>query len=173
MWKSFYSEIGELMIQESTNDTATRGYIERLERLRHLMTSSSLEMIAIVPGPTLQYLCGVSWHLSERPLIAFFPAQGDPAMIIPILEIPKIQDVAPFPIRFFIYTDVEGYVPAFEQACRGSQGCAGSALQGRDGPPGNIGIRQVAAQRHERDYRGTRAQPSRGVDTAIVSLRQC
>src|SRR5258708_2288865 len=99
-------------------NTATRGYIERLERLRHLMTSSGLEMIAIVPGPTLQYLCGVSWHLSERPLIAFFPAQGDPAMIIPILEIPKIQDVAPFPIRFFIYNDVEGYVPAFEQACR-------------------------------------------------------
>src|SRR5262249_20654246 len=59
-----------------------------------------------------------SYHLSERPILLIIPAEGDAAMIIPTLEVPKIIDALPFPIRFFSYNDGEGYRPAFEQSCK-------------------------------------------------------
>ena len=90
----------------------------RLDKLRALAQEANLDAVALVPSPTLTYITTVSYHLNERPLLLIIPAAGDAAMIIPTLEVPKIVDVAPFPIRFFSYTDGEGYRPAFDQACK-------------------------------------------------------
>ncbi len=90
----------------------------RLDRLREIARSAGLDGVAFVPGSSLYYLTRASFHLMERPTILLVPAAGDPAMIIPGLEVSKLADNPPFPIRFFSYTDAEGYLPAFEQVCK-------------------------------------------------------
>src|SRR5256885_10066923 len=88
----------------------------RLNRLKEIARSAALDGVAFVPGSNLFYLTGARFHLMERPTILLIPTESNPAMIIPSLEVSKIADDAPFPIRFFSYTDAEGYMPAFEQA---------------------------------------------------------
>lgn len=100
---------------------------ERMERLRQIVREGGYEAAALNPSPTLKYLTKISYHLSERPVILFIPAHGDAAMIIPQLELPKIADNPPFPTRFFSYTDTDGYLGAFEQACK-ALGLAGKRL---------------------------------------------
>src|SRR5215813_512700 len=97
----------------STMNTLTE---TRLSKLRELIQEASYDAVVLVPGSTLRYLTSVSYHLSERPILLIIPTVGDAAMIIPTLEVPKIIDVLPFPIRFFSYTDSDGYRPAFDQA---------------------------------------------------------
>jgi Xaa-Pro dipeptidase len=99
----------------STTDTVTTA---RLEKLRRVVQQSGFYAVALVPGPTLAYVTKISYHTNERPLILFVPTEGDPAMIIPTLEVPKIADNPPFPIRFFSYSDSDGYRGAFEQCCK-------------------------------------------------------
>src|SRR5258707_12171628 len=107
------------MTSPSTINTAINtAFGLRLEKLRTIAQHSNFDAVALVPGPTLMYLTGVSYHLSERPIVLFIPTSGDPAMLIPTLEVPKIVDAAPFPIRLFSYSDNDGYHPAFEQVCR-------------------------------------------------------
>jgi Xaa-Pro dipeptidase len=92
------------------------GALPRLAKLRQI--AGDADVIGLIPGPSLTYLTGVSYHLNERPLILLVPREGDPGLIINALEVVKIADAAPFPIRFFTYTDTEGPLPAFEAACR-------------------------------------------------------
>ncbi|MCC7446398.1 MAG: aminopeptidase P family protein [Anaerolineae bacterium] len=93
--------------------------LPRLAKLQAIIRQAGLDAAAFVPGPNIFYLTGVSFHLSERPTILIVPATGEAAMILPSLEMPKIVDAAPFPMRFFSYTDSEGAQPAFERACQG------------------------------------------------------
>jgi Xaa-Pro dipeptidase len=147
-------------MQTVTSTTST--LTARLEKLRRAVQSSNYAAIALVPGPTLTYLTGVSYHLSERPLVAFFPAEGDPVMIIPALELPKIADVAPFPIRFFSYTDSEGYHPAFEQACKALH------LEGKRVGVEGLKMRVLEGQTIQRYAVGSTVLAS---DETIISLR--
>src|SRR5258708_19840074 len=101
----------------STIDTAINSVFGlRLDKLRNIAQQNSFDVVALVPGPTLMYLTGVSYHLSERPIVLFIPSVGDTAMLIPALELPKIKDAAPFPIRFFSYPHTAAYHPPFEHA---------------------------------------------------------
>ncbi len=90
----------------------------RLDKLQQKLLAADYDAAALVPGPTLTYLIGLSFHLSKRPLVLFVPSAGEPSLIIPLLETPRIQDRLPFPVRFFTYSDAEGYHPAFERACQ-------------------------------------------------------
>jgi Xaa-Pro dipeptidase len=90
----------------------------RLDKLQQKLRESGYDAAAIVPGPTLTYLIGISFHLSKRPLVLFIPASGEPSLIIPLLEVPRVQDKLPFPVRFFTYSDADGYHGAFGQACQ-------------------------------------------------------
>ena len=47
--------------------------IERIDKLVERMFHHGLDCVAIVPGPTMIYLTGLDFHLSERPIVAFFP----------------------------------------------------------------------------------------------------
>ncbi len=98
--------------------TSTTGTVTRLSRLQQIARDAGVDTVALVPGANLIYLTGASFHLMERPLIAFIPAAGEPTVIIPTLELSKITDLAPFPMRFFSYGDTDGYLGAFEQACK-------------------------------------------------------
>jgi Xaa-Pro dipeptidase len=134
----------------------------RLERLRRLIRQEKLDAVAFVPGPNLAYLTGVYWGLSERPLIAFFPAEGDPALALPILEMPKIESKAPFPLRFFTYTDTEGYEPALHSACQ-ALGLSGKRI-GVEG----LKMRVLEGQVIQKDAPGSIVESA---DEALMALR--
>lgn len=88
-----------------------------MSRIRRLDTAG-VDCIALVPGPNMVYLTGLHFHLSERPVMAFFPASGQPALLAPAFEAIKTEH-APQPIdwRLFTYTDEDGPDAACARAC--------------------------------------------------------
>lgn len=88
-------------------------YSERCQRLVEEMSAQNLDAMAIVPGPNLLYLTGLSFHLSERPIVALFTADGQPALILPQLEAVRVEQDD---IDLFSYTDEEGHSIAFRRA---------------------------------------------------------
>ncbi|KPV52178.1 hypothetical protein SE17_17030 [Kouleothrix aurantiaca] len=61
----------------------------RIERLTAALPQGGMDVLAVVPGPNMRYLAGLDMHMNERVAIAFFPADGTPAMVLPALEPPR------------------------------------------------------------------------------------
>ncbi len=80
----------------------------RIERLTAALQQGGMDVLAVGPGPNMRYLAGLDIHMNERVAIAFFPAEGTPAMVLPALEQPRAEAQARFPIRFYPWTDSEG-----------------------------------------------------------------
>jgi Xaa-Pro dipeptidase len=88
---------------------------ERLSRLRIVMRDAGVAALAVVPGANLRYLAGLELHMNERLTIAFFPEQGEPAMVLPALEAPRARTQAQFPMRFYTWDDAEGPYGALQR----------------------------------------------------------
>ncbi|MBM2848991.1 MAG: Peptidase, partial [Anaerolineales bacterium] len=93
-------------------------YLARLQRLKAALAAANLDCAAAIAGPNLYYLTGLSFHLSERPTVGFFPVSGDPVLVAGNLEESKITSGAPYPVRHFVYTDADGPGAAFREAAR-------------------------------------------------------
>jgi Xaa-Pro dipeptidase len=91
---------------------------KRLQGLRQRQATDGLDCVALVPGANLRYLTSLNLSLSERPFVFFFPREGRPASILPILEAPRIEAHLTFEAELFTYSDEEGPQLAFERACR-------------------------------------------------------
>lgn len=91
-------------------------HLARLQRLKAALAAASLDCVAAIAGPNLYYLTGLSFHLSERPTVGFFPRAGDPVIVAGNLEESKIKSKAPYPVRAFYYTDAAGPAAAFREA---------------------------------------------------------
>ena len=91
-------------------------YQDRLSRLTELASAHGFDVVALVPGPNLFYLTGLSFHLSERPVVLFCPVDGTPAIVLPALEAAKVEQT-PVELDTFPYTDEDGYTVAFQGAC--------------------------------------------------------
>ncbi|HEX6387183.1 MAG TPA: Xaa-Pro peptidase family protein [Anaerolineae bacterium] len=90
---------------------------QRLDKLTKQILAHGVDGIALVPGPNMVYLSDIHSHLSERPIVLFFPADDEPAIIIPVLEAMKARDAGIPEARIFAWSDEEGYTGAFQQAC--------------------------------------------------------
>lgn len=64
---------------------------DRLRRLRRLLREGNWSAAALMPGPNLYYLTGLSFHLMERPVLGLFPIEGRPRLIVPRLETEKAR----------------------------------------------------------------------------------
>ena len=91
-------------------------YTHRLSRLIEQAAAHGLDALALVPGPNLFYLTGLSFHLSERPIVALLPVDAPPVIVLPALEAAKVEQTT-VALDVFPYTDEEGYTPAFQSAC--------------------------------------------------------
>jgi Xaa-Pro dipeptidase len=89
-------------------------YPSRVQAILDLAQAEGLDALALVPGPNLTYMSGLGFHLSERPIIAFFTTDGRVALVLPDLEAGKAETAG---IRTFSYTDDEGYALTFHEAC--------------------------------------------------------
>jgi Xaa-Pro dipeptidase len=90
-------------------------YSSRLATLRHLQTANGVECVALVPGANLRYFTGLAGHLSERPTVAFIPAQRRLAVVLPELEAPAAHSQLPPDAQLFTYRDEEGHEHVFHQ----------------------------------------------------------
>jgi len=74
--------------------------------------AAGLDALALVPGPNLRYATGLSFHLSERPIVALLPVDAQPSIVLPEFEAGKADG-----FTTFTYTDEDGYAMAYSQAC--------------------------------------------------------
>ncbi len=74
----------------------------RLDKLNASLLNSGLSAVALNPGPTLTYLTGVAFHLMERPVVLLVSPDKDPVLVLPELELPKV-DLFPYKIQAFAY----------------------------------------------------------------------
>jgi len=74
---------------------------QRLNRLLTVLQNTSLEALALAPGPSLAYLTGLRFHLLERPIVALFTKEGRAAIVLPELEALALSgaalEVFPYP----------------------------------------------------------------------------
>lgn len=92
--------------------------LDRLNRLTASLSTSNLDAVILNPGPTLTYLTGVHFHLMERPVILFVAQGKDPVLVLPELEMPKV-DMFPYKIKAFAYGENPSeWVDAFRKAAQ-------------------------------------------------------
>lgn len=91
-------------------------YTKRLNRLIEQTAVCKCDVLALMPGANLFYITGLSFHLSERPIVALFPVDRRPAIVLPALEAVKVEQ-ASIELDVFPYRDEEGYATAFQSAC--------------------------------------------------------
>ncbi|MFA5873829.1 MAG: Xaa-Pro peptidase family protein, partial [Anaerolineales bacterium] len=74
----------------------------RLSKLSESLRNSGLDALVLNAGPSLVYLTGLHFHLSERPVVALFTADHEPVIILPELEMLKVTGL-PYEIKAFPY----------------------------------------------------------------------
>ena len=77
-------------------------YNQRLKKLATALQQHKLNALVLNPGPSLPYFTGLSFHMSERPVIVFFGIDQDPIIVLPELEAPKINNLS-YEIQAFTY----------------------------------------------------------------------
>jgi len=138
-------------------------YTKRLSRLIEQASDKGFYALALVPGPNLFYLTGLSFHLSERPILLLLPTGRGPALVAPGFEAIKAEG-SPVELEVFPYTDEQGYEGAFETAC------AALGLAGRTVGAETFAMRLVEARLLERYAPGCQIVPA---DDVVAALRLC
>ena len=134
---------------------------DRLARLAELTSARGFDALALVPGPNLFYFTGLSFHLSERPILLLLLSDRMPALVAPGFETLKAEGV-PVEMEVFPYTDEQGYERAFETAC------AALGLAGRTIGAETFAMRLVEARLLEKYAPGCQIVPA---DDVAATLR--
>jgi len=79
--------------------------LARLNNLTASLRTSKLDAVILNPGPTLTYLTGLQFHLMERPVVLFVAPGKDPVLVLPELELPKV-DLFPYKVQAFAYGEL-------------------------------------------------------------------
>jgi Xaa-Pro dipeptidase len=96
-------------------ESAPALYAHRQARLAQALAAAGMEALALNPGPTLTYLTGLHFHLSERPTLALFAPGAPVRLVLPVLESGKASQL-PFESRVFTFDDDPASWPAAYQA---------------------------------------------------------
>ena len=67
---------------------------DRMERLREMVAHHGLDGVVVNPGASMRWLTGLGFHLMERPVIIFLGKEGKPLVILPELELAKLDGFA-------------------------------------------------------------------------------
>jgi Xaa-Pro dipeptidase len=138
-------------------------HAERLAGLTEQCSAFGFDAVALMPGPNLFYLTELSFHLSERPVVAMFPVDRPPAIVLPGLEASKVEQ-SPVWLNVFSYNDEEGYTRAFQRACASLE--LAECVVGVE----ELRIRLLEVRLLERYAPGCRLLP---VEEALAGLRMC
>lgn len=93
-------------------------FLNRHAKLYQALQQAGLDALALNPGPSLTYLTGLHFHLSERPVIAIFTPNAPVVLALPELEAGKTEGL-PFKTQVFAYgEDPAGWPAVFGQALK-------------------------------------------------------
>jgi len=81
---------------------------DRYDNLRGVAQRLSLDAIALVPGANFHRLFSVNFHQNERPLVVLVPTIGEPAAVVPNLELGSFSAMN-FEGEVFDWQDQNGY----------------------------------------------------------------
>ena len=108
------------------NRDADSIYQTRQMKLAAALSSADLDALVLNPGPSLYYLSGLHFHLSERPVVLIFSREGSMVIVLPELEAGKVENL-PFEVRAFPYG--EGHASWREAFRRGAQAASLEGLR--------------------------------------------
>ncbi|MDD2920938.1 MAG: aminopeptidase P family protein [Anaerolineales bacterium] len=92
--------------------------IARLKNLTASLTTAGLDAVVLNPGPTLTYLTGLHFHLMERPVVLFVTADQAPLLVLPELELPKVE-MFPYKVQAIPYGELPSeWDDAFRKAAQ-------------------------------------------------------
>ena len=100
---------------------------QRLDKTLALLPSAQIDALALNAGPTLIYLTGLSFHLSERPVVLLISANAKPALVLPELEASKAAG-ASIPLQTFTYGENPAEWKLAFNAAAASQGLQGKRI---------------------------------------------
>ena len=86
-------------------------YAARLIRARALIQEAGLDAIVVGPGADLAYLAGVEGDTIERLTALVIPAEGEPTVIVPRMELAKVRDTAVGSLGLTVADWVDGEDP--------------------------------------------------------------
>ena len=86
-------------------------YAARQARVREL----DFDAVVLVPGANLRYFTGLTFGLSERPILAFVTATGL-ALVLPELEVSQLEAHPELSPQIFSWSDEAGFAGAFRAA---------------------------------------------------------
>jgi Xaa-Pro dipeptidase len=142
------------------NNAISRGNLSttRLPRLTHYMSEQQFSAVAVNAGPTLTYLTGLHFHLTERPVVMVFSPDHQPTIILPELELAKLDHLH-FPARVYAYAEnPAGWAVIFADALKGLR------LSGR-----KVGIEPRQLRLLEYDYLRGACHAAHFVDGSAIS----
>jgi Xaa-Pro dipeptidase len=96
-------------------------YLERQNRVATAMKTAGLQGIALNAGPSLTYLSGLHFHLSERPVVGLFTMDNPPVFVLPELEAGKLGQLS-YSFQEYTYgEDPETWLNVFRKALLAAQ----------------------------------------------------
>lgn len=137
-------------------------HAERLNRLTDRLSADGFDALALIPGASLYYLTGISFHLMERPILSIFLPDGNIRLVLPGFEREKAEKSA-LAFEYFTYGEEEGAaLKALEQ------GVSGLDLAGR-----KLGVEPLSMRFFEQGMLQSAAPGSKLIpaDDTLSSLR--
>ena len=75
---------------------------DRIKKIQISLENSELDALVLNPGPSLVYMTGLHFHLTERPITLIFAKHRLPVIILPELELQKLVGL-PFELVSYPY----------------------------------------------------------------------
>ena len=95
--------------------------LKRQKKLAQALLEAGLDGLVLNPGPSLTYLTGLHFHLSERPVVAFFSPTEPPALVLPELESAKVEGLG-YDLQPFTYSEKpEEWAAIFKQGAQAAR----------------------------------------------------
>jgi len=96
-------------------------FTDRQHRLDEALQETDLQGVALNAGPSLTYLTGLHFHLSERPVVAMFSPGKPPVIVLPELEAGKLSSLS-YPVEQFTYNEKpETWAEVFSKAMQAAE----------------------------------------------------
>ncbi len=131
------------------------------QEFRDIAQALGVDAVALVPGANFTRTFHTNFHTSERPLVVFIPLEGNPAAIVPNLELASFAKIG-FDGAVYDWRDQDGYQGAFDALAKNFP-MRSVAVEGQ-------GMRVFVSQALEKAYGTLDIQDG---ESAISGLRLC
>jgi Xaa-Pro aminopeptidase len=79
----------------------------RFARAQALMKANGIGAVLIEPGSSLLYFTGIRWGRSERAMLAVLPVEGEPCIVSPFFEEPRMRETLAIPAEVRVWQEDE------------------------------------------------------------------